>query len=310
MGQWVCSLLTDKLTATMQIAKRLYSLAQQQNDARIMLGASNALAATHYWLGNFESTRQYATPAVRIWRSGGVQSHPKDIDVVVVSCFCYKALSEWHLRELDSYKTTMEEAIVLARELNNMAALGLALYFAVHLAHFEGNPAEVERLASDLIELSARQGLINWLPGGVVLRGWAQSASGHTAESIACIEDGIRDYRATPGRLPYFLSLKAEALYLADRTVEALETIKEAQVAAERSEARFWCAELHRLRGVFLTALGADETHIEASFCEAIRIAKEQKSLSLEKRAEATYAEYGRQKANASGGRGIRLPLW
>ena len=67
--------------------------------------------------------------------------------------------------------------------------------------------------------------------------------------------------------------------------------------------------ELHRLRGVFLTAMGADETQIEASFGEAIRIAQEQKSISLEKRAEATYAEYRRQKASGSGGRGFRLPL-
>ena len=47
---------------------------------------------------------------------------------------------------------------------------------------------------------------------------------------------------------------------------------------------------------MFLAAVGADETRVEASFCEAIRIAKEQKSLSLEKRTEATYAEYHRQK--------------
>jgi len=33
-----------------------------------------------------------------------------------------------------------------------------------------------------------------------------------------------------------------------------------------------------------------------ASFCAAIRIAKEQKSVSLEKRAEASYAEYRGQK--------------
>jgi hypothetical protein len=67
---------------------------------------------------------------------------------------------------------------------------------------------------------------------------------------------------------------------------------------------------LHRLRGVFLTAIGADEANIEATFREAIRIAKEQKSVSLEKRAEATYAEYRRRKASGSGGRGFRLPLW
>ena len=47
-------------------------------------------------------------------------------------------------------------------------------------------------------------------------------------------------------------------------------------------------AELHRLRAVFLAAIGADETQIEASFCGAIRVAKEQKSVSLAKRAEAS----------------------
>jgi hypothetical protein len=57
----------------------------------------------------------------------------------------------------------------------------------------------------------------------------------------------------------------------------------------------YWSAELHRLRGVFLAALGADEAKIEASFCAAINTAKEQKSVSLEKRAEATYAEYRRK---------------
>ena len=109
--------------------------------------------------------------------------------------------------------------------------------------------------------------------------------------------------------MPYYLALKAEALHLAARTTEALEAIREAEAMGEGSEDRWWCAELHRLRGVFLTALGADATQIEASFCEAIRIAKEQKSISLAKRAEATYAQYREQKANASGGREFRLPL-
>ena len=68
--------------------------------------------------------------------------------------------------------------------------------------------------------------------------------------------------------------------------------------------------ELHRLRGVFLAAMGADEAQMESSFCEAIRIAKEQKSVSLEKRAESTYAEYRRQRASGAVGRGFRLPLW
>jgi hypothetical protein len=99
-------------------------------------------------------------------------------------------------------------------------------------------------------------------------------------------------------------------LHFGDRSSDALEAINETETLIERFENRYWCAELHRLRGVFLAAMDAEETQIEASFCEATRIAKEQKSISLEKRAEATYAEYRRQKGSGSGGRGIRLPLW
>jgi len=140
---------------------------------------------------------------------------------------------------------------------------------------------------------------------------WARSASGDTTEGIPWIEQGIRDFRATgtTPQMPIWLALKAEALHLADRTSEALEAIREAEGFVEKFEVRWWSVELHRLRAVFLTALGAEETQIEASLCAAIRIAREQKSISLEKRAEATYAEYRRQKASGSEGRGFRLPL-
>jgi Protein kinase domain len=311
IGQWRYSLITDKLTATMQIAQRVYSLAQEQNDPALLIGAYRALACTLCFLGDFDSARQYAMCGVQIWRSGGVQSPVEEIASPAVFFLCYGALSEWHLGEVASCRATMAEAISLAKELNDMHALAVALTFGAVLGHFVRNPAEVERLASDLIELSTRQNFVRWLPGGEVLRGWARSASGDTAEGISLIEDGIEDNRATGSTLmvPLFLALKAEALHLADRTSEALEAIREAEALAERFEGRWWSAELHRLKGVFLTAMGADDAQIEASFCKAISTAKQQKSNSLATRAEATYAEYRRQKATVSGGHGFRLPL-
>jgi adenylate cyclase len=192
-----------------------------------------------------------------------------------------------------------------------MHALAVALHFAAHLAHYERDPAEAESLASELIELSTRQNFAFWLAAGEMLRGWARSVSGEKAEGISWIEDGIGQYRATGAvlGLAYYLALKAEALHLADRTSEALQAIKDAEAVVQKTEERWWCAELHRLHGVFLAAVGADESQIEASFCEAIRIAREQKSISLEKRAEGTYAEYRRQRASGLGGCGFRLPL-
>ena len=44
-----------------------------------------------------------------------------------------------------------------------MSALALALQWAANLAYYERNPADVERLASDSIELSTRYSFPHWV---------------------------------------------------------------------------------------------------------------------------------------------------
>jgi hypothetical protein len=276
IGQWRHILATDKVSTAMHIAERAHSLAHEDADRALMILTYNALAATHYFSGNFESVRQCAMHAVQIWRSGGVQSNREDIDTPVVGCLCYEALSEWHLGEISSSHSHMDEAVSLAKELKDWHALAGALNFAAGLYYLERKPAEVERLALEGIELSTRHNFAMWLAIGIVYRGWTRSVSGDTAQGIAWIEQGIRDYRATGAVLtvPMHLARKAEALHLADRTSEALEAIYEAEALAERFEHRLYLGILHRLHGVFLAAIDGEDTRIEASFSAAIRIGK------------------------------------
>jgi predicted ATPase len=298
MGQWRYSLATANLNATMRIAEKILSLAQEQNDTALLMGAYRAFSGTCYFLGNFELTREYAMRGLKIWHTGATQCRTEEITAHPVSYLFYEALCEWHFGEIDSSQATIAEAISLAKELNDIHGLAVSLFFAGVLAFCERNAAEVERLASNMVELSTRQNFALWLAEGVALRGWARSALGEAAEGIAWIEQGIRELRAIGMMLtiPFLLALKAEALHLAGRASEALEAISEAEALAERSEERWWSAELHRLRGMFLVTIGADETQIEISFGEAIRTAGQQKSVSLKKRAQASYAEYRRQK--------------
>jgi predicted ATPase len=295
----------------MKIAKRMYALAQERNDSALLIKAHLALAGTLYWSGDFGAARQNALRSVQICRSRDVQSSVEEVDAPAIPCLCYAALCEWHSGAVDSCHATMEEAISLAKDLNDVHGLAVAKWHAGILACLEHNPAEVERLASELIELSTRQNFALWLAGGAVLRGWARSVSGSSAKGLSWIADGLADLRAIGATLfvPFYLGLKAEALHLADRTSEALEAIREADSLVERFEGRCCSAELRRLRGVFLATIAGDEIQIEAAFREAVRLAKEQESISLQKRAEATYAEYCRQKPRALGGRGLRLPL-
>jgi hypothetical protein len=53
--------MADKLSAAMRIAERVYSLAQELADPRLMIGAYRVLAGHALQSGDFESARQHAT---------------------------------------------------------------------------------------------------------------------------------------------------------------------------------------------------------------------------------------------------------
>jgi hypothetical protein len=238
LGQWRYSFMTDKLSCALQLAKRVYLLAQEQNHPALMIGACRAFAFTLTFLGDFEAARQYATRGVNIWRSGVVESPIEEVNAPALSCLIFEAFCGWHIGEIDSCHATIAEAISIARERNDMHGLAVALLYAAILAQLEHSPARTEKFAAEMIEVSTRQHFEAWLASGTILRGWARTAVSKTAEGISWIEHGIADIRATGSirAVPYSLSLKAEALCLADRTAEALEAIREAETVVERSK--------------------------------------------------------------------------
>jgi hypothetical protein len=67
----------------------------------------------------------------------------------------------------------------------------MALSWAASLAIYERDPAEVDRFASEMIEVCTRHNFLYWLAMGQIDRGWARSASGDTTTGIRWIEQGI-----------------------------------------------------------------------------------------------------------------------
>ena len=171
IGQWRYSFQTDNLTTTMQIAERVYSLAQEQNDPVVMVGACRALAGTLFFLGDFESARHYATEGVRVWRSASVQPAAEEYYSPMVSCLRYKRLSEWQLGEIASSRASLDEAISIAEDSNDMIALAYTLNAAASLAVDERRPAEVDYFASKVIELSTRYHFVDALAEAAIYRG-------------------------------------------------------------------------------------------------------------------------------------------
>ena len=95
---------------------------------------------------------------------------------------------------------------------------------------------------------------------------------------------------------PYFLALLAEAYATNGRPVDALATLDEALAVTERTDERYFEAELYRLKG----EVQNDASAGEALFQRSIAIARRQAAKSFELRAALSigrlYVQQGRKR--------------
>jgi predicted ATPase len=167
-----------------------------------------------------------------------------------------------------------------------------------------------------LIALSSEQGLPYRLAWGTTLRGWALAKQGQREEGISQINKGLAAWRVIGGETcqPYFLALLGEAYGHGRQTKEGLNALAEALAIVEKTGARFYEAELYRLKGELMlqqfnvqgskfkvinpqspTPNSQARAEAEACFLKAIDITRKQQAKSLELRATMSLARLWRQ---------------
>jgi predicted ATPase len=109
--------------------------------------------------------------------------------------------------------------------------------------------------------------------------------TGHLEEGIAQMQDGLvfEQYGAERCFRSGCLCSLAEAQAKIGRPQEALATLAEALALVEESDERYWEAELHRVRGGLLLQQYR-EAEAEASFHQALEVARRQQAKSWELR--------------------------
>jgi predicted ATPase len=141
--------------------------------------------------------------------------------------------------------------------------------------------------------IATDQGFPLPLAEAVPLRGWALAASGHWEGGIVQIHQGLAAYQTTgaTAERPYYLALLAEASTMGGQIAEGLEALTEALATLAKSRARWWEAELHRLRGeLLLQHAEAQPEEVEACCQQALAVARHQQAKSLELRAAMSLA--------------------
>jgi len=268
-------ILRGELLLACENAKEHLELGEARNDpvAKLMACANSAGA----WLcrGEFTAARQYAEQALELYRL----AHSSRYAMIAPQYPHLSALIRLSsalscLGHLDQARIRCDEAIERARQLAHALAVVLALAWDRD-ASVQLEPALLLERAEELQAHCVEHSFPYYAATASVYRGSAFSALGSTDEGLPLLMEGLPAYRATGALLfvPNFLRLLAGCYRRAGRPTEGLKHLDEAAHHVDATEVRYDEAEMYRVRGEVLIAVG-DPVAAEASFRKAIAVAR------------------------------------
>ena len=173
--------------------------------------------------------------------------------------------------------------------------------------------AMAQQRAEQLKALADEHRLPQYRAWAGILRGWARATS-DAAAGIAEMRESLAAYEQLGNQLSraHFLALLAEALGNAGHREEALTIVDDALAGAERTNERYYEAELHRLKGELMVASATDRHPEEAEACfrRALDIARRQQAKSLELRAATSLARVWLREQRGTDARAVLAPIY
>jgi predicted ATPase len=232
-----------------ELGEQLLRLAQNRQDPADQVPASLMLGSCALWLGELTSACAHLEQAITLYDPRRSPSSLYVYDPRVTS-LSYRALALWLLGYPNQSVQRSDEALTLARELTHPSTLGYALNWTLYLYPVLQDKQLGRERAEALIALSGEHGFVQWSATGIILRGWALVEQGQVEEGIAQLRHGLTARRATTKvAQSYFLALLAEAYEKAGQIEEGLSVLTEALTQVNKTEERFYEAELYRLKG-------------------------------------------------------------
>ncbi len=287
-GLEVHYLVRGKLQKARGLGEQLLRMAQWEGDAALLVGANHALGQSLFFLGELTAARAHVEQGMVLYQPRAHRfptwpgGHPGE------QCFLYGAWTLWLLGYPDQALQKSQEALTLIQELSHPFSLASALDFTALLHQFRREAHQAQEQSETAMALCTEQRITVYLEMGRIIRGWALALQGQGEEGMAEMHQGVAAFRATGAALwvPNFLAMLAEAFGKEGQAEEGLEVIDEALGIIDKTEERYYEAELHRLKGELLLQQFVSNTlQAETSFQQALAIARGQHAKSWELRA-------------------------
>jgi predicted ATPase len=293
-GLWRFYLIRSDLDVAHELAQHFLQLAQNEQNAALLVGANFALGTTCDNRGEFESARKHFEQGLSLYdpqqQKSYLSLYGSDPAVTLRS---FNAWALWSLGHPDLALNTAREAASLAAKLRHPETVCFATFFNAWVHQLRREPEETIKYAGDTIELAKKNGMAQWIAFGSSLYGWAMAERGHVSEGIKRMRHTLDTYSAMGSEIsrPHFLGLLAEALTKNHQIDEALSVLADALDLVSKSGERYYESELLRLRGALFTRSG-NRSEAEKAFRRSIEVARSQNAKSFELRAAGSLAQH------------------
>jgi class 3 adenylate cyclase/predicted ATPase len=303
-----------ELATCIELCNQRLVLAQELADPALEMLVYENLGTLDYWAG------QHAR-AITSLRKAQARYEPESgrrlrllygTDSSVVST-TYEGHALWFRGYPEQAIRKDEEALHIARKLGQAHSLTLALIFSGALRVNRGEPTKAIPLCDEAIAISQGQHLAQWIGSGMVTRGIALAQLGRAEEGIAAMFEGLAAFQASGARIAgrYFLANLADAHRRAGRPEDGLAFMDGALPLLASCEDVFSDSEVARARaGLLLMIAPEDLEPVEACFREALVLARNTDSKSLELRAAAGLAHFLARHGRGDEGHAILAPVY
>jgi hypothetical protein len=198
----------------------------------------------------------------------------------------WSAHAQWLVGRTDEAGATARAAIRLAREIDQPYSIAVSLAYAAITQQMCGNRSALAETVEELHELCARYRFAYYPEWARILDGWNRGDE----SGLSLIRSGI-DNLNTQGslaRMPYWLSILADALSRCGQPAAARAKLDAAYTAATSREDLWWLPEVIRQR-----AGNEQEPSAVRGLISAARLAAAQGSVALQERCQRELAERG-----------------
>jgi class 3 adenylate cyclase/predicted ATPase len=308
-GLWSYYCIRAELQMAHTLGEQLLSLAQHVQDAALLSAAYRALGSTLMYLGAPATAHLHLAQGITLYDA---QQHRASAflfgEAAGLVCRSHDAWTLWLLGYPDQGRAQIDEAVTLAQQIAHPLSLGHALDCAALIHQFRREVRDTQDRAEAAISLSKEQGFAHWMAVGSLLHGWALAQQGQAQEGLEQLDQGLRAYRATGAKInqSYLLSLLADVQGSLGEPEAGLTALTEGLTLVETTGARWYEAELHRLKGALLLQQSSDnQAEAETCFHHALEIARTQQAKSFELRTATSLARLWQQQGKRSEARQV-----